>query len=197
MSTFGSYQLYDDPLDREGSRSARKPEMNQPEPDMCRRDGRDEQRQPVRFQHNTMKGIHMKASIRSVALVGSLALLLAACTPADGLTTTTTASNGTTATSSATTTAPEASNPLSAAELGERFRQALNSGDAAAVAALAPTVASENLQDVIRIGPYDTVNCLVLEGRDVCDISNAGTPYEFVLDLSTGLVTEIFYTGGG
>ena len=96
-----------------------------------------------------------------------------------------------------TTTAPEASSPLSAAELGELFRQALNSGDVAAVAALAPTIASENLQDVIGIGPYETVDCLVLQGRDVCNISHEGTPYEFVLDLSTGLVTEIFYTGGG
>ena len=96
-----------------------------------------------------------------------------------------------------TTTAPGASSPLSAADLGERFRQALNSGDVAAVAALAPTIASENLQDVIGVGPYETVDCLVLEGRDVCSISHDGTPYDFVLDLSTGLVTEIFYTGGG
>lgn len=96
-----------------------------------------------------------------------------------------------------TTTTPEASSPLSAAELGELFRQALNSGDVAAVAALAPTIASENLQDVIGIGPYETVDCVVLQGRDVCSISHDGTPYDFVLDLSTGLVTEIFYTGGG
>ena len=99
--------------------------------------------------------------------------------------------------SETTTTAPEASSPLSAVELGERFRQALNSGDVAAVAALAPTIASENLQDVIGIGPYETVDCLVLQGRDVCSISHEGTPYEFALDLSTGLVIEIFYTGGG
>ena len=96
-----------------------------------------------------------------------------------------------------TTTAPGASSPLSAAELGERFRQALNSGDVAAVSALAPTIASETLQDVMGVGPYETVDCLVLEGRDVCSISHDGTPYDFVLDLSAGLVTEIFYTGGG
>ncbi len=96
-----------------------------------------------------------------------------------------------------TTTTPEASSPLSAAQLGELFRQALNSGDVAAVAALAPTITSQELEDVIRIGPFDTVDCVVLEGRDVCSISNADTPYDFVLDLSTGLVTEIYYTGGG
>ena len=69
----------------------------------------------------------MKASTRSVALVGSLALLLVACgSRADGPTATT-AGNGT------STTVPETSTPLSAAELGELFRQALNSGDVAAV----------------------------------------------------------------
>ena len=96
-----------------------------------------------------------------------------------------------------TTTAPEAPSELSASELGELFRQALNSGDLTAVAALAPTVASENLQDVIGIGPYEAVDCVILQGRDVCSISHDGTPYDFVLDLSSGLVTEIFYTGGG
>jgi hypothetical protein len=133
----------------------------------------------------------MRTSNRSVVVGGLLALVLAACGgQTDGPTTTT-------AGISVTTTVSEVSTTLSAAELGEQFRQALNSGEVAAVAALAPTIAEEDLQDVIRIGPYDTVDCVVLEGRDVCDISNAGTPYEFVLDLSTGLVTEIFYTGGG
>ncbi len=96
-----------------------------------------------------------------------------------------------------TTDAPGASSPLTAAELGELFRQALNSGDVAAVAALAPTITSQDLQAVIGVGPFETVDCVILEGRDVCSISNADTPYDFVLDLSTGQVTEIFYTGGG
>ncbi len=53
----------------------------------------------------------MKAPIRSVALIGSLALFLAACSSqADGLTTTTTAGNGTT-TSSTNTTAPPVGSP--------------------------------------------------------------------------------------
>jgi hypothetical protein len=53
----------------------------------------------------------MKAPIRSVALIGSLVLLLAACSSrADGLTTTTTAGNGAT-TSSTTTTAPAVTSP--------------------------------------------------------------------------------------
>ena len=55
---------------------------------------------------------HMKASIRSVALVGFLTLLLAACgSRADGLTTTTTAGIGTTTTSSATTPSPVVASP--------------------------------------------------------------------------------------
>jgi len=53
----------------------------------------------------------MKAPICSVALIGSLALLLAACSSrVDGLTTTTTAGNGAT-TSSTTTTAPAFTTP--------------------------------------------------------------------------------------
>ena len=165
--------------------------MKQADPDMWRRDEGDDAVPTRSISTSCDEGIHMKASIRSVALIGFLALVLAACGSRAEGPTATTAGNGT------STKVPATSSPLSAAELGERFRQALNSGDVAAAAALAPTIANEDLQDVIRIGPYDTVDCVVLQGRDVCDISNEGTPYEFVLDLSTGLITEIFYTGGG
>lgn len=165
--------------------------MNQADPDMWRRDGGDDAVPTRSISISCDEGIYMKASIRSVALIDFLALVLAACSSRAEGPTATTAGNGT------STTVPETSSPLSAAELGELFRQALNSGDVAAAAPLAPIITNEDLQDVIRMGPYDTVDCVVLQGRDVCDISNEGTPHEFVLGLSTGLVTEIFYTGGG
>ncbi len=144
--------------------------------------------------------------IRTSSLFVAAVFALAACSvTSQGTDTTTTAvtpgAETTLVTAPAaettTTTTPAAASPLSASELGELFLAALNSGDAVAVAALAPSIASQDLQDVIGTGPYESVDCLVLDGRDVCGIAHENAAYDFVLDLSTGLVTEIYYTGGG
>ena len=106
----------------------------------------------------------MKASIRSVALIGVLALVLAACSSqADGLTTT--AGNGT-ATPSTTTTAPAVASPE---DLLDELASLWIDGDWAGMANIAEPGAVATAEES---GQADWVN--VVWGPS-CELDSSGT----------------------
>jgi hypothetical protein len=112
------------------------------------------------------EGIHMKASIRSVALIGVLALVLASCdSQADGPTNTA-ASNGATTTSSTTTLSIVVASPQ---DLLDRFASLWIDGDWAGMADIAEPGAVATAEEW---GQADWVN--VVWGPS-CELESSGT----------------------
>ena len=117
-----------------------------------------------------LEGKHMKASIRSVAVIGSLALVLAACDTgagevADGLTTTT-GGNATSTTSSTTTTSMVVASPE---DLLERFASLWIEGDWAGMADLAEPGVVATAEES---GQAEIANVVWVPA---CDLDSSGT----------------------
>lgn len=122
-----------------------------------------------------------------IALVVSVAVL-AACSSND----TNDGTDGATTTEAA---APQPG-PATVADLAALFRDAVNSRDAAAVVALAPDT-NETIADfLIGGGPYESVSCEKFAGQDACRMVNGIADFSFVVDVTSGLVSEVTYVGG-
>jgi hypothetical protein len=81
-------------------------------------------------------------------------------------------------------------------EIARLFQDAVNSRDAATVAELAPTASDFILDFLIGGGPYDTVDCYRYNGGDECRVINGIADFTFVVDVQSGLVTQVVYVGG-
>ena len=108
-------------------------------------------------------------------------------------TTTTTTTAAPVVESTTTTTASAAP---SVEGIAEEFRLALNNRDVAAVAAMAPFTNADIQDFIIGGSPYPSVDCFVFEGRDECQVVNGIADFIFVVDTTTGLVTNVEYAGG-
>ena len=122
-----------------------------------------------------------------VALLMSVAAL-AACSsndPIDAASTTTTAQ------------VPGAQpGPETAADLAVLFREAVNTRDTGVVIALAPDTNDSIADFLIGGGPYATVSCDRFAGKDECHMANGIADFSFIVDVTSGLVSEVTYVGG-
>lgn len=81
-------------------------------------------------------------------------------------------------------------------EIARLFQDAVNSRDVAAVTDFAPTASEFILDFLIGGGPYDNVDCYRNNGKDECRVINGIADFTFVVDVESGLVTEVTYVGG-
>lgn len=103
-------------------------------------------------------------------------------------------------TNMATTVVPATPEPARTAprvmEIAQQFQEAVNSRDAMAVAAFAPTATDGTREFLIGGGPYESLTCVTVDGRDECHMVHGVADFIFVVDVGSGIVTEVTYVGG-